>query len=70
MSNIFFKYPHIFEPQEYTLLLTNISGLQGNLRQLYNQALDESHHGHPVVVENIQTGNCGRPAIHINEDFL
>ena len=65
-----FQYPHIFEPHEYTLLLTNISALQSDLRQLYNQALDESHHGHPVVVEHIQTGSRGRPAIHINEDFL
>ena len=60
----------MFEPHEYTLLLTNISALQGDLRQLYNQAIDESHHGHPVIVEHIQTGSRGRPAIHINEDFL
>ena len=67
--DICLQYPHISEPHEYTLL-TNISALQSNLRQLYSQAIDNSHHGHPVVIENIHTGTHGRPAIHINEEFL
>lgn len=40
------------------------------MRQHYDQALNESHHGHPIIVESIHTGGRGRPSIHINEEFL
>ena len=29
-----------------------------------------SHHGYPTVVDTVRTGNCGRPRINIDPDFL
>jgi len=34
------------------------------------EALDLSHHGHPIVVETVHTGRRGRPPIFIDPDFL
>ncbi|KAH8105808.1 hypothetical protein DFH11DRAFT_1518359 [Phellopilus nigrolimitatus] len=36
----------------------------------YLAVLDESHHGRPVLVETIHSGERGRPSIYINPDFL
>ncbi|KAF8129106.1 hypothetical protein K438DRAFT_1452986, partial [Mycena galopus ATCC 62051] len=36
----------------------------------YQEAVDVSHHGRPVIVQNIHSGGPGRPRIHINPDFL
>jgi hypothetical protein len=60
----------IFDPPERALLQTNISALKTQIRALYNEALDISHHGHPVVVEEVHSGRRGRPALHIDEGFL
>ena len=44
--------------------------MQTDIRLQYNQSLDESHHGHPTVVDTVYTGTCGRPSIAIDPDFL
>lgn len=44
--------------------------MRNEIRQQYGQALDSSHHGHPVLTEQVYTGRRGRPAIHIDPDFL
>jgi hypothetical protein len=40
------------------------------VRQQHVHALDASHHGRPVLTEQVHTGRRGRPAIHIDPDFL
>lgn len=44
--------------------------MQNDVRLQYEQAVDQSHHGHPTIVETIHTGAPGRPAIAIDPDFL
>jgi hypothetical protein len=44
--------------------------MQTDICLLYEEALDESHHGYPTVVETARTGNRGRPRIHIDPAFL
>ncbi|KAH8108647.1 hypothetical protein DFH11DRAFT_1516599 [Phellopilus nigrolimitatus] len=36
----------------------------------YQQVLDRSHHGRPIVVETVQSGGRGRPSYYIDPDFL
>jgi hypothetical protein len=44
--------------------------MQNDIRLQYQQAIDESHHGYPAVVETIYTGSQGRPSIRIDPEFL
>lgn len=44
--------------------------MQNDIRLQYQQAIDESHHGYPAVVETLYTGSCGRPSIRIDPEFL
>jgi hypothetical protein len=44
--------------------------MQNDIRLQYEQAVDQSHHGHPVVIETVETGTRGRPAYDIDPDFL
>ncbi len=44
--------------------------MQTDIQLQYNQSLDESHHGHPTVVDTVYTGTHGRPSIAIDPDFL
>jgi hypothetical protein len=44
--------------------------MQNDVRLRYHEVLDSSHHGRPVVVERVHTGNRGRPRIVIDEEFL
>jgi len=44
--------------------------MQTDIRLLYEQSLDQSHHGHPTVVETVYTGRRGRPQIRIDPAFL
>ena len=61
---------NIFEAQELLTLHINLSMMQTNIYLQYEQMLDQSHHGHPTVVQITHTGHCGRPRIHIDPDFL
>lgn len=44
--------------------------MQQDIRQEYEQAIDESHHGRPTLVEIVHSGRPGRPAYQIDPDFL
>jgi len=44
--------------------------MQADIRRRYDETLDESHHGHPTIVETVHTGLRGRPQIRINPEFL
>ena len=44
--------------------------MRSEIRQQYEHALDSSHHGHPVLTQQVHTGRRGRPSIHIDPDFL
>src|SRR6202044_1458725 len=61
---------NIFEAQELLTLRINLSMMRTDIRLQYEQMLDQSHHGHPTVVQVTHTGHRGRPRIHIDPDFL
>jgi len=44
--------------------------MQNDVRLQYGQTLDESHYGHPTVIQAVHTGARGRPSIAIDPDFL
>lgn len=44
--------------------------MQGDIWQQYQQIIDESHHGHPTIIESHHDGGFGRPYIHIDRTFL
>ena len=41
-----------------------------DIRLQYEEALDQSHHGHPTVVKTVHTGRVGWPPIYIDPEFL
>lgn len=41
-----------------------------DMRISHNQSIDQSHHGHPSIVNRIRTGRSGQPRIEIDGDFL
>lgn len=51
-------------------MLTGVAHMQHDVRLEYQQALDESHDGHPVVVQTVHGGGRGRPHIYIDPEFL
>jgi hypothetical protein len=55
---------------ELQTLQTNLALMQQDIRLQYQQTLAESHHGRPTIIENIYTGEPGRPRIYIDPDFL
>ena len=55
---------------EHDTIMQSLAIMQNDVRQQYEQTINESHHGHPVIVETIHTGQCGRPALQINCEFL
>ncbi|KAK6987957.1 hypothetical protein R3P38DRAFT_3445779 [Favolaschia claudopus] len=64
------KHPEVFSPEEFTTLQTSISAMQTDVRLAYQDAVDASHHGHPVLVQSIPSDGPGRPRIQIDPDFL
>ncbi|KAF8058661.1 hypothetical protein FPV67DRAFT_1391617, partial [Lyophyllum atratum] len=64
------EYASIFPPEELALIQHNLAIMQNDVRQQYDQATNESHHGQPVIVETVHTGHRGRPQIHIDPEFL
>src|ERR1700690_1298350 len=44
--------------------------MQGDIRLHYEEMLEESHHGRPMLVQTVRTGQRGRPRIHIDPLFL
>lgn len=66
----FMQNSRIFDDAELVTLRVNLSLMQGDIRQRYDETLDSSHHGRPTIVQSIRTGNRGRPRIHIDPVFL
>jgi hypothetical protein len=64
------QHAAIFNSAELAILQANLAVMKDEIRHQYGQALDSSHHGHPVLTEQVYTGRRGRPAIHIDPDFL
>ncbi|KAF8155353.1 hypothetical protein K438DRAFT_1687456, partial [Mycena galopus ATCC 62051] len=69
-SGLLGEYSFIFEPAELELIQQNVAVMQSDVRQQYANAVDESHEGHPMVMETAHTGSVGRPSIEIDPDFL
>ena len=44
--------------------------MQEEIRTAYYEALNQSHHGRPTIIDTIYTGRPGRPSIQINPEFL
>lgn len=44
--------------------------MQTDIRQLYSNAVDRSHHGRPTLIEPVHTGERGRPSYWIHPGFL
>jgi hypothetical protein len=44
--------------------------MRNDVRLHYERLLDESHSGHPSVLERVPTGHRGRPRIVIDPEFL
>ena len=44
--------------------------MRSKVHQQHEQALNSSHHGQPILIEQVYTGRWGQPAIHIDPDFL
>lgn len=44
--------------------------MRNDVRLHYERLLDESHSGHPSVLERVPTGHRGRPRIVIDREFL
>ena len=55
---------------EHDIIVQSLAIMRNDVRQQYEQTIIESHHGHPVIVETIHTGQHGRPALQINCEFL
>ncbi|KAK7015615.1 hypothetical protein R3P38DRAFT_2462048, partial [Favolaschia claudopus] len=64
------EHPEVFSSEEFTTLQTSISAMQTDVRLAYQDAVDASHHGHPVLVQSIPSDGPGRPRIQIDPDFL
>jgi hypothetical protein len=64
------QHAAIFDPAELATLQANLVAMKSEIHQQYGHALDSSHHGRPVLTEQVHTGRRGRPAIHIDPDFL
>ena len=66
------QHTAIFDPAEpeLAILQANLAAMRSEIHQQYEHALDSSHHGHPVLTEQVYTERRGRPTIRIDPDFL
>jgi hypothetical protein len=64
------QHAAIFDSGELATLQANLVAMRSEIRQQHENALDSSHHGRLVLTEQVYTGRRGRPAIHIDPDFL
>jgi hypothetical protein len=44
--------------------------MQNDLHLQYRDSIDQSHRGHPELIELVHTGCPGCSSIHINPEFL
>ncbi|KAI0078506.1 hypothetical protein K474DRAFT_1581967, partial [Panus rudis PR-1116 ss-1] len=64
------QHQNIFDPAEYALLRDSLGLLDHNIRLLHRDRLDHSHHGIPVIITEVHTGQRGRPRIVIDPQWL
>lgn len=64
------QHAAVFDSAELTILQANLAAMRSEICQQYEQALDSSHHEHPILTKQVYTGRRGSPAIHIDPDFL
>jgi hypothetical protein len=64
------QYGNNLEPQEFETLRDNIANMQIDLRVRYDEVLEASHSGTPVVIQTVRNGGPGRPRTQINPVFL
>ncbi|KAF6762165.1 hypothetical protein DFP72DRAFT_1061442 [Ephemerocybe angulata] len=64
------EHRHIFDEAEFTTIHSNILHLQSDVQNQYRDLVDQSHHGFPVVIEQVRTGRPGRPSYRIDPGFL
>lgn len=69
-SNSNIQHSHAFTPTDATSLSTRCSHLQVRIRTSYQEAVDSSHCGRPLVAYRVRTGGRGRPSIVIDANFL
>ena len=69
-SDCLLKHSGVFPPEELQILITSLSAMRLDIRLQYQHALDQSHHGRPVILTTIHTGGWGRPRYHIDPDWL
>ncbi|KAF7289552.1 hypothetical protein MKEN_01504000 [Mycena kentingensis (nom. inval.)] len=63
-------HAEIFEPEEFQRLQRNLAAMIQDLRSIYREAVDASHHGVPELVQRVRTGGRGRPRVVIDPTFL
>ncbi|KAJ7040848.1 hypothetical protein C8F04DRAFT_903236, partial [Mycena alexandri] len=64
------EHSAIFPAEELQRILHNVGAMQNDIRLQYDEVVDQSHQGHPLVITTIQTGSRGRPAVEIDPKFL
>ena len=64
------KYSTIFMAAEHDTIMQSLAIMRNDVRQQYEQTINESHHGHPAIVETVHTGQRGRPSLQIDREFL
>ncbi|KAG6815076.1 hypothetical protein H0H93_011046 [Arthromyces matolae] len=69
-SSLVDQHSGTFSANELSTLRLNLAVMQSDIRQLYQTTLAESHHGHPQVIQVVETGSRGRPRILIDPEFL
>lgn len=60
----------IFDDAERNTIYSNLALMRNDVRNRYEQLINESHSGHPSVMKIEQTGRRGRPRIIIDPEFL
>ncbi|KAJ3816963.1 hypothetical protein F5880DRAFT_1445668, partial [Lentinula raphanica] len=61
----------VFQDQaEWQMLRTNVHSMILDVRTIYNQRVERSHHGRPNVISWEHTGSAGRPRTIIDPNFL
>ncbi|THV08524.1 hypothetical protein K435DRAFT_595104, partial [Dendrothele bispora CBS 962.96] len=58
------------DEEEYTTLVWNVEHMHHDVNQRYHAVLQQSHHGRPLLVENVVIGVQGRPRTEIHPNFL
>ncbi|KAJ7582348.1 hypothetical protein C8J56DRAFT_734960, partial [Mycena floridula] len=64
------EHGYVLDGAEHETLTTNLLLMQQDLQSRYDQVLDNSHRGHPSVLQTVRTGAAGRPRTIIDPAFL